>query len=302
LENGLLLPGYDGDRWVELHGYQNRDWRELIDLWRAGNKQLLAAAQSAPDASWSNAVTVGGDEQTVGFVMADYVRHMTEHLRHIGVDVDEVMERASRDAPPEYPEKPAAAHYTINELMGRRWSPRAFASRAVEREKILTMLEAARWAPSCFNDQPRFFLVFDGKDEAALERARLCLVEGNAWALKAPVLMLSIARDTFEHNGKPNRWAQHDAGLATENLLLEAVELGLAAHPMAGYDADRARSEFGIPEGFTPIAMIAIGYPYRGKLDDLDEKLRGKELAGRERKAIGEVAFAGKWGAPYAEG
>lgn len=68
---------------------------------------------------------------------------------------------------------------------------------------------------------------------------------------------------------------------------------------MAGYDADRARSDFGIPEGFTPIAMIAIGYPYRGKLDDLEEKLRGKELAPRERKPIGEIAFAGKWGESY---
>jgi nitroreductase len=114
------------------------------------------------------------------------------------------------------------------------------------------------------------------------------------------VLMLSVARETFE-NGKPNRWAQHDTGLATENLLLEAVELGLAAHPMAGYDAERARSEFGIPEGHTPIAMIALGYPYRGRLDDLDEKLRVKELAGRERKAIGEIAFAGKWDVPYPE-
>ena len=301
-ESGLVLPGYDGDRWVELHAYQTREWRELIDLWRAGNKQLLAAARSAPDPSWSHLVTVGGDEQSVGFVMADYVRHMTDHLRHIGVEVDDLLKPSSTGASSEYPEKPALVSHPISELMKRRWSPRAVEEgRAVEREKILTMLEAARWAPSCFNDQPRFFIVFDGTDREALESARGCLAEGNAWALKAPVLMLSVARETFE-NGKPNRWAQHDTGLATENLLLQAVELGLAAHPMAGYDAERARSEFGIPEGHTPIAMIAIGYPYRGKLDDLDEKLRGKELAGRDRKAIGEIAFAGKWNSPYPGG
>jgi nitroreductase len=110
--------------------------------------------------------------------------------------------------------------------------------------------------------------------------------------------MLSVARETFENNGKPNRWAQHDTGLATENLLLQAVELGLAAHPMAGYDADRARSEFGIPEGCTPIAMIAVGYPYRGNKGSLDEKLTEKELAPRQRKAIREIAFAGFWGRP----
>jgi nitroreductase len=201
-----------------------------------------------------------------------------------------------------YPERPAPADYPVNELIRRRWSPRAFEEgKAVEREKLLTLLEAARWAPSCFNDQPRFFLVFDDSDPEALERARDCLVPGNAWALKAPVLLLSVSRETFEKNGKPNRWAQHDVGLATENLLLEVVELGLAAHAMAGYDADRARKEFGIPDGFTPIAMIAIGYPYRGELGDLDETLRSKELAPRTRKPIGEMAFAGKWGAAYPE-
>ena len=299
-EGGLVMPGYDGDRWVALHGYQNRDWRELIELWRAANKQLLSAAQSAPDGSWSNSLSVDGEEQTVGFVMADYVRHMTVHLRHIGVAVDDLVEPSSSGLIV-YPEKPAPADRPINEVIRRRWSPRAFEEgRAVEREKILTMLEAARWAPSCFNDQPRFFLVFDGSSDAkALERARGCLTQGNAWALKAPVLMLSVARDTFEQNGKPNRWAQHDTGLATENLLLEAVELGLATHPMAGYDADRARNEFGIPEGFTPIAMIAIGYPYRDSLDALDQKARTKELAPRERKPMGKMAFAGNWGEPF---
>ena len=201
-----------------------------------------------------------------------------------------------------YPEKPAPADYPINELLRRRWSPRAFEEgRSVEREKLLTLFEAARWAPSCFNDQPRFFLAFDGSDAEALERARACLVPGNAWALKAPVLLLSVARETFEKNGKPNRWAQHDVGLATENLFLEAVEMGLAAHAMAGYDADRAREEFGIPEGFTPIAMIAIGYPYRGNPEELDEKLRNKELAPRARKPISEMALAGKWGVAYPE-
>ena len=298
LEDNLAMPGYDGDRWVELHGYHNRNWTELIALWRAGNSQLLAAAESAPEAAWSHTLSVGDSEpMTLRFVLDDYVDHMVSHLRHIGVEVGDILASASPDGVSIYPEKPAHTDYPITELMRRRWSPRAFEDgRSVEREKVLTLLEAARWAPSCFNDQPRHFLVFDGSDTEALERARACLSPGNAWALKAPVLMLSVARETFEQNGKPNRWAQHDTGLATENLLLQAVELGLAAHPMAGYDADRARSEFGIPDGFTPIAMVAIGYPYRGKLEDLDEKLRGKELAARERKSIGEIAFAGFWG------
>src|SRR5262249_32118041 len=157
----------------------------------------------------------------------DYIDHMSSHLRHIGVQVDDLLVSALQNGSLAYPEKPAQTEYPINELMRRRWSPRVFAEgQSVPRETLLTLLEAARWAPSCFNDQPRNFLVFDGSDAEALERARRCLGPGNAWALKAPVLMLSVSRETFEQNGKPNRWAQHDTGLATENLLLEAVELG----------------------------------------------------------------------------
>jgi nitroreductase len=199
-----------------------------------------------------------------------------------------------------YPEKPAPADYTLDDEIARRWSPRIFEEgRAVERDKVMTLLEAARWAPSCFNEQPWRYLVFDGTDAEALARARACLVEGNAWALKAPVLMISIARDNFTHNEEPNRTAQHDVGLASENLVLEAVELGLVAHQMAGFNVARARREFNIPEGFTVLAMIALGYPYRGSLDDLDEKTRGKELTSRSRKRVSEIAFTGTWEAPY---
>jgi nitroreductase len=296
-EDKLALPGYDGDRWVALHGYQLREWTDLIALWKAANAQLLAAAEAAPESAWAHTLTVDSSEPiTLEFLINDYVAHMTSHLRHIGIEVDDVLAITSVDLTSTYPERPAPAIHPMNEMMRRRWSTRAFeAGRRVEREKLLSLLEAARWAPSCFNDQPRYFLVFDGSDQEALAKARACLTPGNAWAIEAPVLMLSVARETFEKNGKPNRWAQHDVGLATENLLVEAVELGLAAHPMAGYDAELARSEFKIPEGYTPIAMIAIGYPYRGKLEDLDEKLRGKELAPRERKEIREIAFNGTW-------
>ncbi|HVG17725.1 MAG TPA: nitroreductase family protein [Blastocatellia bacterium] len=202
----------------------------------------------------------------------------------------------------EYPEKEAPVARPIDKVMARRWSPRVFDERPVEREKMLTLLEAARWAPSCFNEQPWRFLVFDGSDPESLERARACLAEGNAWALKAPVLLISAARDNFARNEKLNRTAQHDVGLATENLLLQAVELQLAAHPMAGFSVERARREFNIPDGFTVLAMIAIGNPYRGNLEDLDEKIRAKELAPRERKPVGEIAFAGTWDAPYERG
>lgn len=201
-----------------------------------------------------------------------------------------------------YPEKPAPTDSLICDLTTRRWSPRVFEEgRQVEHDKLLTVLEAARWAPSCFNEQPWRFLIFDGTDAEAMEKARACLVEGNAWALKAPVLLISVARENFTPNDKPNRTAQQDVGLAMENFLLEAVNLGLAAHAMAGFDVDKARSEFNIPEGYTVLSMIAVGYPYQGSLDDLSEKQRGSELSPRKRKSLGEIAFAGTWDAPFGE-
>lgn len=296
-EDGLHLPEYDGDRWVELHGYQNRLWPELIEFWRFGNSQLLAAAESVPTDAWSHTLSIGESKPvTLRFVIDDYIHHMSSHLKHIGVEISDLSESAGSV----YPEKHAETEYPINELLRRRWSPRLFQDdRSVSQEALMSLLEAARWAPSCFNDQPRFFLVFDGSDAEAFKEAQACLADGNSWALKAPILMFSVARETFEHNGKPNRWGQHDTGAAMENLLLQATDLGLRAHPMGGFDADRVRASFEVPEGYTPMAAIAIGYPYRGGLADLDEKQRGKELAQRQRKPLSEMAFNGMWGREF---
>lgn len=196
-----------------------------------------------------------------------------------------------------YPEKRADNRHPINPLIARRWSPRLFdESRAVEHEKLLSLLEAARWAPSCFNDQPWYYLIFDGSNADALERARGCLVEGNAWARRAPLLLLSVTRENFSHSQMANRHAGHDTGAASAYLVLQAVELGLVTHQMAGFDAEKARAEFHIPEGCTPMAMLAIGYPYEGDLNNLDEKTRGRELGGRTRRPLRETAFVNDWG------
>jgi nitroreductase len=195
-------------------------------------------------------------------------------------------------------EKPAPAQVPINALLARRWSPRALdPDRPVEPERVRGILEAARWAPSSSNEQPWRFLVFDLRDSEALEAARSCLVEGNAWARRAPLLLLSVACETFVRNGKPNPYGRHDLGLATENLLLQATDFGLAIHPMAGFDALRARELFRIPEGFTPTAMIAVGYP--GKLEELSEELQKRETADRTRRSLEEWAFGGRWNEPF---
>jgi len=193
-------------------------------------------------------------------------------------------------------EKPAETENPVHELIQRRWSPRAFAARAIEPEKLRSVLEAARWAASCFNEQPWSFIVAAKETEGdAYERLLSCLVEANAlWAGRAPVLMISIARLTFARNDKPNRHAFHDVGQAAAHLALQAAALGLAVHQMAGFDVSKAREQFNIPEGFEPVAAIALGYP--GEPEDLPEDLRAKELGPRARRPLEEFVFGGTWG------
>ena len=195
-------------------------------------------------------------------------------------------------------EKRAETSVPIHDLLARRWSPRAYdAARAVAAGDLAALLEAARWAPSSSNEQPWRFLVFDERDPAARERARDTLTAGNAWAKKAPVLVLTVAQEAWTRNGQPNPHAKHDVGLATENLLLEATARNLVVHPMAGFDGAKARELFAIPEGFSPVAMISVGHP--GSADELDEKNRGREGAPRSRKPLAEIAFAGTWAKPF---
>lgn len=192
--------------------------------------------------------------------------------------------------------KRAETRYDVHDLIAERWSPRAFLDRPVERDKLGSLLEAARWAPSCFNDQPWTFLVATSDRKEDFERLASTLMEGNAWAKKAPVLMLSVARLAFGHNDKPNRHALHDVGLAVGNLVLQAEALGLSAHQMGGFEKDEAREVLGIPDGFEPVAMIALGY--RGDADTLPEKLKERELAERSRKDLDTIVFGAGWEKP----
>jgi nitroreductase len=185
----------------------------------------------------------------------------------------------------------------IDELLARRWSPRAFdANRPVSREQLAALLEAARWAPSCNGDEPWRYLVWDRtRDPEGWQKAFDCLSEGNVrWCRNVPVLMLSCAGSIFEHNGKANRFAPHDTGAADLSLALQAVTLGLIVHQMGGYDAQKVREAFAIPEQYTPQAMIAVGY--QASPDVLDEGTKQKELRPRARKPLETHFFEGKWG------
>ncbi len=192
-------------------------------------------------------------------------------------------------------EKPAQTDHPIQEILKRRWSPRAFADRTVESEKLRSLFEAARWAPSSFNEQPWFFIV--ATKEKLEEHARLlsCLVEKNQqWARLAPVLMVSVAKLKFEKTGKPNRHAFHDVGLAMGNMLVEATALGLCVHQMAGLFPEKVREIYGVPDGFEPVAAIAIGYA--AEVEVLPEPFREQELGPRIRKPISSFVFQGNWG------
>jgi len=172
----------------------------------------------------------------------------------------------------------------IHELLQKRFSPRAFEARPVSKETIRSLLEAARWAPSSYNEQPWRFIVATGEEPAEFARLLACLVPGNqAWAKDAPVLMLSVAKLRFARNDKPNRHAVHDVGLAVSQMIVQASALGLFVHQMAGFDVDEARSTYGIPEGFDPVAAIAIGY----SAEDPPST--------RTRRPQGEIAFQRTW-------
>lgn len=192
--------------------------------------------------------------------------------------------------------KHADTQENIHELLATRWSGRAFdPQKPVNREDIIRLLEAARWSPSCFNDQPWRILVFDkSHNPMQWESALGTLAEKNRkWARKAPLLILMIASEKFSHNEKPNRWAQYDCGAAAMSIALQANALGMTSHQMGGFDADLTKQTFNIPNDYEPMAMIAIGYP--ALLDSLPNEFQNAEKSQRGRRPIGEISFVGNW-------
>ena len=192
---------------------------------------------------------------------------------------------------------PAITQVPINETLANRWSGRAYdAAKSVSHEQVITLLEAARWAPSCFGDQPWRFIVWNkNADAQAWQQGFDCLVPGNqAWVKDAPVLLLTCADTLFNHNQKPNRWAQYDTGAAAENLCLQASSMGLMAHQMGGFDADKARETFAIPAQYIPMAMMSIGYA--ADISTLEGEILTRETAARKRRPLNELFFADSWG------
>jgi len=185
----------------------------------------------------------------------------------------------------------------VHELTLRRWSPYVFDGRALDPDDLASIFEAARWAPSSFNEQPWRYIVATRDDREEFERVASCLLDANrAWAGQAAVLALGVVSLRFGRNDKPNRVAQHDLGLASAGLTFEATARGLSVHQMAGILPDRARELFEIPEGFEVITALAIGHV--GDPDAAAGGLGDRDRAERTRRPLDESVFSGRWGRP----
>lgn len=192
-------------------------------------------------------------------------------------------------------DKPADSSVPLHSLIATRWSPRALdPSGEVPDASLRALLEAARWAPSNGNTQPARYLI-GRRGDPTYARIFETLNRGNkTWAGTAAVLLLACAVTVNRKGTIPH--AEYSVGLASQNLVLQAVAEGLVAHQMGGFNVETARVLFALPEDIRPLTVIAVGTA--GSPEVLPEDMRPKELAPRRRLPLGEIAFVGEWGHP----
>lgn len=183
--------------------------------------------------------------------------------------------------------------HPVETLLYHRWSPRSMSAEPLTKAELMRLFEAARWAPSSFNEQPWRF-VYAERDSTHWPRFFDLLSEGNRrWAAAAALLVVVLSRTTFERNGNPSRTHAYDTGAAWQNLALQGCRMGLVVHGMAGFDYERARDVLGVPEEFAVQATIAVGRP--APAEALPESLREREVPS-DRKPVAEFAIPGVFG------
>jgi len=192
-----------------------------------------------------------------------------------------------------YPQNETPNEYPIHELIKKRWSPYAFSDKKIEQEKINSLFEAIRWAPSSFNEQPWRIIYATKDDREEFDKVASLLSEGNAWAKNAYMLILVCSSPIFARNNKPNHHTAYDAGAAIENLFLQAVSMDLIMHEMSGFSVDKAPELLGIPEGINVLTMVAVGYPVDP--ENAPKELLEKQSRPRTRKSQNEIIYKGKW-------
>ncbi len=194
----------------------------------------------------------------------------------------------------EQPIKLADTEYPIHELLQKRWSPRSFAEKSIDTDLLNQLFEAARWAPSSYNEQPWRFIVARKEDQEAYKQLASVMNDFNqSWASDAPVLVLALAKTTFDLDGRDNPHAGHDLGQAIAHLTFEATKHDLYVHQMAGILPQKAREQYDIPDDYKPMTMFAIGY--KGHPESLNDKLQKQETSPRIRKDLDEIVFDGAW-------
>ncbi len=178
--------------------------------------------------------------------------------------------------------------------LAERWSPLAFSPEPIEPAVLHLLMEAARWAPSSYNEQPWRYIYATIDDGEAHAQVLSCLVPGNQeWAKSAPFLAISVAKLTLTRNGKPNDYSRHDVGQATMSIVTEAMANGLYSHQMGGILHDRIRELYAIPEDYVPVAGLAIGRYGHPAL--LPPALQNREAATRTRRPLSELFFHNKF-------
>jgi nitroreductase len=190
--------------------------------------------------------------------------------------------------------KSANAEYPIHHLISERWSPRAFDEKPIEKEKLLSIFEAARWAPSGGNKQPWYFIYATKDQKEAFQKLLDCLDDGNKiWCKDAALLIVTTFKTYIDPNQILNRTAMFDLGLATENLILQALWMDIYMHPMGGFNIEKIKKIVSLPDGYEPGVMIAGGY--LGLPGKLPENLRIREEEPRIRKKMEEFVFEGEF-------
>ena len=192
--------------------------------------------------------------------------------------------------------KEANNQFPLLDIQKKRWSPRAFSSQAVEKEKLQSLFEAARWSASGGNQQPWRFIVGLKGDET-YQKILQVMEDSNAeWAITAPVVVLTIGNTLINSKKGANSLSMYDVGQSVAHLSIQATALGLYVHQMSGLYPDKAVDVFAIPEDFKPLTIFTVGYlGDPGQLSPYNQK---RELAPRERLGFDELVFTDKFGNP----
>lgn len=183
--------------------------------------------------------------------------------------------------------------YEVNPLILNRWSPRSFSGEEISDKLLFSLFEAARWAPSSFNNQPWRFIYAKRTSQDWNLLLNLLGDSNKKWCANASALVVIISKKTFDYNGKPSITHQFDAGSAWQNLAIQAETQGFATHAMQGFDYERAKKELNVSDEYDVMAMVAIGK--RAQKEKLPPELQEREIPS-DRRPLSEIVMEGKFG------